>query len=346
MKKIILSGLIVVSALGLGSCSEDFTVAAPYKNITIVYGLVNMLDSAHYIRIEKAFLDENKSAFDMAKEPDSSFYKQLDVKIKEYANGTLISTTTLDKVDMNLEGYPKDTGIFFTSPNYAYKTKKTLSPSYKYRLVITNPETGVVDSSEIDIVDATSMQITNATLSDYTIKLSQTTPTDVQKYSIYYKVPATARYVEGVMRFHWVDKNTSSGEETDHYADYTFDSREVDNIKKLSAPTIQFYSFLRDAMLTAPANVERYMDSTDLYLYAAGSDLYNYIVTAQVQAGGITADQLKPIFTNIQGPDVYGLFASRAYFVKENVPFDQATIDSFKMNAITAPLNIKGVSDH
>src|SRR5437764_4127391 len=46
----------------LASCSEDFTVGAPYKAITVVYGIMDVGDTAHYIRIQKAYYDENMSA--------------------------------------------------------------------------------------------------------------------------------------------------------------------------------------------------------------------------------------------------------------------------------------------
>ena len=41
----------------VSSCSKDFKIDAPYKDITIVYGLLNISDTAHYVIIHKAFLD-------------------------------------------------------------------------------------------------------------------------------------------------------------------------------------------------------------------------------------------------------------------------------------------------
>ena len=149
------AGAVLIS-VGLFSCSEDFEVSAPYKNVTFVYGLMNMADTAHYIRIQKAFLDENKNAVEMAKISDSSFYNDLDVVVREVINGNVIKNIPLSKVDLNLEGYPKDTGSFFNSPNYAYKFKTVLQGgNAKYRLVITSPSLGFKDSSEISILDTT-----------------------------------------------------------------------------------------------------------------------------------------------------------------------------------------------
>src|SRR5690606_21255581 len=131
MKKILFSVLSLAFVFGIQSCSEDFEVTAPYKDVTLVYGLLNMQDTAHYIRIQKAFLDENKNAFDMARQADSSFYRESDLEVvmKEIANGAMVGAPIpLSRVDMNLEGYPKKEGVFFTAPNYGYKFKKGLNP--------------------------------------------------------------------------------------------------------------------------------------------------------------------------------------------------------------------------
>ena len=88
MKKCL--GIFIASmiALGMGSCSEDFDIAAPYKDITVVYGLMNIGEPVQYIRIQKAFLDPNKSALEVAKIPDSNYYRNITVP-NEGAQGRL-----------------------------------------------------------------------------------------------------------------------------------------------------------------------------------------------------------------------------------------------------------------
>lgn len=117
MKNKISTILLLIVVIGFSACNDKLNIAAPYKNITVVYGLLNIADTAHYIRIQKAFMDENKSAIDMAKVADSSFYGALKVSVKEIsAAGVLLNTIPLDKVDLLNEGYPKDQGAFFQHP--------------------------------------------------------------------------------------------------------------------------------------------------------------------------------------------------------------------------------------
>ena len=95
MKKLFLPVTVLVALLSLSSCSENFDVAAPYKSITVIYGLMDQGDTAHYIRIEKAFLDQNKSAVDMAKNPDSIYFSNLDVRIDVLNNNSVINSIPL-----------------------------------------------------------------------------------------------------------------------------------------------------------------------------------------------------------------------------------------------------------
>src|SRR3990172_3741195 len=102
------------------TCTTELELAADWKEITIVYGLLNYADTAHYVKINKAFLDKERSAFAVAKIGDSLFHnKTLDVKIEEYLNESLQNTYTLTKIDGNDDGLIKDpNGIFASSPNY------------------------------------------------------------------------------------------------------------------------------------------------------------------------------------------------------------------------------------
>jgi hypothetical protein len=354
MKKYLIAFLGAFLVVGMFSCSEDFEVAAPYKKITIVYGLLDMHDTAHYIRIQKAFLDEHKSVIEMAKVPDSNFYpeSELNVYIREIKNGAILNNLTLKRVDMNLEGYPKDSGIFFKTPNYAYKFKMPLSPlnsGIRYRLVISNVVSGVVDSAEISVVDSNAINsptIFNKNSWDF----SKTAPKGIKNSTVFaplFILPYSPIYMEGNVTFHWVDSNLSTAVQKDSAASFTFDSRPVTLLNpELLADNINFYNFLRDAMGTPAPDVVRLMDSVEFTIYAAGSEFYDYILNNQIANGGLTSDQIKPTYTNILGPNVFGLFSSRAHRTMRNVGLTQTTIDSLKVSSLTSPAKIVGQSHH
>ena len=86
------------------------------------------------------------------------------------------------------------------------------------------------------------------------------------------------------------------------------------------------------------------MDSCEIFVYAGSNDLYTYQVISEAQ-GGLTANDIKPNYTNIKGSNVLGLFTSRT-FVSQKFQIDSVTIDSMMLNPITSELNIRGTTYH
>jgi len=354
-KMLIAMGLL--SAVAITSCKDDFKVDAPYKNITFVYAIFNMNDTAHYVRIQKAFLDENKSAITMAQNPDSSFYPTLDVTLQELDNGKIRATYPLNKVDMNLEGFQKDPAGnqgFFTSPNNGYKLKfpvgKTFDPAYQYRLVINNPVTGEKDSSDaIGVVNAYpekntsngNFYIPDFMRAGYTIDFSKTQYK--QSYNIIGSTPKYGQWVEGVIRFHVIEKNQATNTTKDVYVDYDFASQITEQFKSFNLSTYNsnFYTFLKNELGAAPANTLRYMDSARVMIYCGSTELYNYQQVNAAQNGGLLGDQIKPIYTNLKGPNVFGMVGSRAINIYENAWITDNTIDSMTVNPITADMGFQ-----
>lgn len=355
MKKNLLAVLGLAAIVGASSCSEDFDVAAPYRNITVATGLFSTNDTAHYIRIQKAFMDEHQTAYNMAQVSDSSFYPEsaIEVKIKELSGNNVVSTTILNRVDLNNEGYTKEDGTFFTSPNYAYKYKHALNTAYTYRMVITNKNTGEIDSAQTGIITNNngSFVVVQFKSNNYTIVFTTTVPGKVGEFTWNVGAPANAKTFDGVIRFRWVDKNTSTNQQTDRYADWRFASNVLatGSALTLKVDYPAFFSFLAGAMGPAPAGIQRYMDSCDLFCYAGDTTVYNYQQYASL-TGGLTGDQIRAIYSNIHSsvPGTYpvGIFATRSYVQSLKVPIDPASLDSLKTNPTTASLNIVGTSDH
>src|SRR5690606_25362969 len=102
------------------------------------------------------------------------------------------------------------------------------------------------------------------------------------------------------------------------------------------------YNFLSAEMKPAAANEERYMDSCEILVYGYGKEYYDYITTLNIQASGLTVDQIKPQYTNIAGKDVFGLFSSRTSKVHERAYIDNATMEALETNALVADLRIVG----
>lgn len=112
--------------LALTSCSNEVDVIGVWKDIPVVYAVLDRLDTAHYLRIERAYLPPNQSALEVAKNIDSLYFdpNELDVEILMLRpNGdTLPWREPITRVDLRDEGFVREDGIFQNEPAYAYKT--------------------------------------------------------------------------------------------------------------------------------------------------------------------------------------------------------------------------------
>ncbi|MBT3544490.1 MAG: DUF4249 family protein, partial [Saprospiraceae bacterium] len=137
MNKIIKGFLaIIVSVVIFTACDNDFDLVTDKVEIPVVYAIINAADTAQYFRVERAFIDENISALEIAQIPDSLYYADAIVTLTRVTTG---EAWIMDEVDGNLEGYPRQDGIFATAPNTLYKLRTadiTLEPEEQYMLTI------------------------------------------------------------------------------------------------------------------------------------------------------------------------------------------------------------------
>jgi len=116
MKKTLLISLLVSLIMVFPSCETDFEINADWEEITIIYGLLNQEDTAHYFRINKAFLGGN--ALEIAKIEDSSSYKNdLEVVLEGWEGSTKKQTIVFDTTTIS----NKDTGTWYNPYMVVYK---------------------------------------------------------------------------------------------------------------------------------------------------------------------------------------------------------------------------------
>ncbi len=103
----------------LNACSTDVDLYADYKNITVVYGLLDSDKDTNYVKINKAFLGPG-NALEIAMIEDSCNYPyKLDAKIVEYratAGGNNFQKTRELVLD-TMTIHNKDTEGFFYAPD-------------------------------------------------------------------------------------------------------------------------------------------------------------------------------------------------------------------------------------
>jgi len=129
------------------ACKPDFDLNAPYKDVTVVYGILNHQDSIHYVKIYKGYQSHKKGGvFIDAQNPDSIYYyDKINVVLQEFNNDK--RTLRKDIVLEMTHDYPygRDSGFFYYGDKQIwYYTKEPLSKDYSYKIVITHLQSGKV----------------------------------------------------------------------------------------------------------------------------------------------------------------------------------------------------------
>ena len=158
MKKIYL--ILSVFAIVFTACETDFDVNAAWKEITVVYGLLDAGDGkeVQQIKISKAFLGE-MDALQMAQYADSINFdtNNLDVKIVRIKNNGIIDTVSLVAVPTIRDGDLFNDTIII----YEFVNDDFLKSDSEYELLIENKISGDVVSGHTELIGSFSFDLNN-----------------------------------------------------------------------------------------------------------------------------------------------------------------------------------------
>jgi len=321
--------LFLSLTLFLVQCKNDFEVNDDWKDITVVYGLLNSADSIQYVRVSKAFLGD-ADAFTMAQQSDSLYYKNINVTLEEWINSNHTNTFLLEKDSL----LPRDTGIFASNKNIYYKTSQQLNPNAKYKLVIW--ENAKEISSETSLIQ------------DFTVT---TIPMQISLYNnisgleIKWNTPPNARIFEATLKFRYYEITA---------IDTIKDSIDIVLPRQISTSIIggenmsslligtQFLSYVGNKMQQKPNVIKRVVAKNCFGIsFMVGTDeLYTYMQVNAPSTGIVTE---KPAYTNINNG--IGIFTSR--FLKR-LPYNrmpsQQTVDALSQNSTTSNLKFLNYS--
>ena len=105
-------------ALAFSSCSTEVDLEAEWKDTPVVYAFLSLQDTAHYVRVQKVFLEPDGNALQIAQNTDSIYYQNAAVEMTNIRTG---ETFPMERVNGADEGYPKEEGLFANDPNVLYK---------------------------------------------------------------------------------------------------------------------------------------------------------------------------------------------------------------------------------
>lgn len=314
MKKLFFSLSLLACLAFFNACSTDVELYADYKDIPVVYGLIDAMADTNFVRINRAFCGSNDNpinAYDVALIADSCNYPgKLDARIMEYklGFGNQYSPTGRVIVLDTMTIHDKDTGIFYAPHQKVYYTTETFKQNtetarYKYRLAIykgndtITSETGVVGGENFKILTWQTSFIPDSTAN--TAKISFTSADNTAFYDV-------------KMYFNYREKHGAT--EVNKQVKWDFGTKSVDELYYEDGYYVVTYgmnslfNLLERSIGSDTIGVTRYFDENpiEIVIAAGGEELYNYI-QINAQAGGLS--QSIPDYTNIKGG--YGVFSSR-----------------------------------
>ena len=320
-------GLLVLSALWT-SCDNELVVTDEWKDIPVVWGLLNKSDTAHYIRVEKAFLDPNTSALNIAQIPDSLYYENATVTLKRVNTGTVF---TLERVDGDLEGYPRESGIFADSPNYLYKIKANV-----INLVVGEEyEFSLVRSDNTAPVIARTIILPKPVLRNPSAGSKISFKRNALTTFMWNEIP-DAGIFDLKFRIHYSERTPETNNQfVPKFFDWTVESGLAERETKVDG--IDFYNRIK-SNIVENIQATRVFDSLDVIVWTGGVELATFIKITQANYG-LTSTQDFPRYTNLS--EGLGIFSSRNVSYNTGFSVTDQTLDSLRDGVITRSLNFQ-----
>jgi len=341
MKKIFLFIAVVASAIIYPSCSNDIDLTSEWKDIPIVYGLISRSDSANYIRVEKAFIDNDISALELAQNPDSLYYDNISVQLRSLNPNSPV-TYDLVRVDGNLEGFVREEGIFADAPNYLYKLALPVGElvgAQEYELVLNRG-----DNSEL--VTATALMVDDVEIRDPSNNPTTADAVNWVQYGL--KVGwrgSNGAQIFDVTLFLHIEEKDQANPANDRIV--TLEWKIEDNLPAVYVNNqvrmdtrlnkIDLFQYLSNRLETNPMVARKFL-SFDVLVTGGGEALNDYISAGNANTG-ITSTQVIPTYSNLS--EGYGIFSSKNSTFHEGYVVNGSTIDSIQNNSLTQDLNFQ-----
>jgi hypothetical protein len=297
MKKLFRLLILFVIPCSYVSCETDFDVITDYKEVAIVYGLLNQSDTIHYLRINKAFLGPG-NALTYAQVPDSSSLgTDVSVILTETTPAGIKKEIVFDTLTLS----EKEAGDFYYPDQLFYATNAVLDENNTYDLKVTDKKTAYEVTSQTNLIHNFNFTKPSAGAKTLSFKRSITQPMKFVwqnaengkryqlKFYFNYKElnlagDTTYKLIEWIFPEETTEKTDGNGESDVAYLNEDF--------YKLCQTKISYAD-----PATEEAVIKRFASVCDLKIEVIGDEFNTYLV-ANGPTTGVLMD--KPNYSNIK----------------------------------------------
>lgn len=336
MKYLTIFSFITLISLFASSCDNDFNINDDWKDITVVYGLLDPAADTNWVRVQRAYLGEAAASASYG-ESDSLYYdpSAISVFLEEYNSSSL--ATPLKTIPLNVSfrnNNQLDSGVFTTDNFRLYYTTETIEEDKTYRLVVKKTNADNPDASSFTEI----VGMYQSSSSGFRFVFPNPNVTQ-------------AKYFNGVIE--WYKSNLAEIYEVDVYFYYKEVNRQTGAIEhlvqKLDYATLEgvqattddagklkidgdpndIYVQLANSLPELKPNTLRFFKSFSIVIWAGGEDLATYITLNKPTEG---VNNNKPEFPDIENG--VGLFSSRTTIDMDQIPMSSQMSTTYYLSSV------------
>lgn len=302
----------------MAACSTDLEINAPYKNVTVVEGLLNMRDSIQYIKINKGFLGAG-DALVFAQIQDSNEWSSDAIeyaRVVRRSNGNVVATYELhDTVRTDREPgqfyAPEQRLYYFNDPQFyslmiaGVQTRVFLDQESEYalELKVKGEEIGATTTVVNDFVFQSADQNTNNVMnlmsgSDFgQFELNWDSNRDGKRYVAEYRFKYRERRAGLLGEQKMVTRRLGTVVKV---------GTGVSEPMSVSIDGLQFFEHIAASIPNDPSVEQRVFQGIDFVVSVANDEFHTFLTLSE-PVSGIIED--RPAYSNVS--NAYGIFGSR-----------------------------------
>ena len=326
-------------------------VNADYQAVPIIYGLIDVTDSVHQIKINKTFLGE-MDAREMAMVRDSSEFQNVNVIIERWSQyGNKERDYLLEAVEVT----NKDSGLFYYPSQTIYQfVDNQLSSTSTYKLILDVNNGEKIATAETELVSFAELFRTTdwARLKATGLRFADS-DTILGGHEIHIVPPVNSKRVQIRAIFKYIDVVAQNGNLVEQPKEISFDLG-TEIVENAYAPKEERFFFTGSQFFDAislfvpdfdetPGLVRRIPEDMDFEVTIAGEDLHVYM---EVNEPSGDLNQEKPEYSNVVGG--YGIFSSRMRMlfskreVNSEIRLSKGTIEEMVSGVLGSGAGAKG----
>jgi len=337
MKKFLaaLGSLILFSA-----CDNEIDINAEYKDMTIMYGMLNPVMDTNYVRIQRGYLGDDAASASYGIS-DSLYYDstEIDVYIREYNPGASTFNQEVELIWDN--SIPLDSGIYTDEGYHLYRIPSNfpIQSSREYEIVV-NRADGSVASARTGIVGSINitrpLPIITARYFDGRLQFNVRQDTDGNDPQATEKMIA----YQPILYFHYKEYNKSTGSEVfkTETIRLPLEENPFDQIDILFSGN-ELYSALAARIEEDPSkNILRFFIGMDVEIIGASEELMTFIELSKPSTG---VNQNRPQYEQVINGT--GILSSRTFARRNDCRLQQSIYDRMLESGIICDLNFARV---